>query len=112
MRIRNPEKFFCTVLFIDQIVDEWLERLTANAVIATVPGSIQHPTGAADEAVLNIVHKKRKSQKIPLSIKKFIDQNKTASLLRVRRSESREFQIRTRPKYLSTMNIPCRGTPA
>ncbi len=47
---------------------EWLERLTANAVVATVLGSIPASSdtmesghngiwGAADEAVLNIIHK-------------------------------------------------------
>ncbi len=46
---------------------EWFERLTANAVVATVLGSIPASSdtveseGAADEAVLNIVHKKKKS---------------------------------------------------
>ncbi len=52
---------------------EWLERLTANAVVATVLGSIPASSdtvgseGRADEALLNIVHKKRKKfKKIPL----------------------------------------------
>jgi hypothetical protein len=48
---------------------EWLERLTANAVVATVlgfdPSVLRHSGiwGAADEAVLTIVHKKKKIQK-------------------------------------------------
>ncbi len=54
-------------------VAEWLERLTANAVVGTVLGSIPASSdtvhamlGAADEAVLNIVNKKKNPQKIPL----------------------------------------------
>jgi predicted site-specific integrase-resolvase len=45
---------------------EWLERLTANAEVATVLGSIQASTdwGAADEAMLKKVLLK-KSPKIP-----------------------------------------------
>ncbi len=51
---------------------EWLELLTANAVVATYPGfdpSIFRYSGiwgAVDEAVLNIVHKENKSNQIPL----------------------------------------------
>ena len=47
------------------------ERLTANAEVATVLGSIPASSdtveseGDADEAVFNIVHKKRKNQKNP-----------------------------------------------
>ncbi len=43
---------------------EWLERLTANAKVATVLGSIPESSdtveseGAADEALLNKVHAK------------------------------------------------------
>ncbi len=46
---------------------EGLERLTVNAVVATVLGSIPASSdtggiwGAADEALLNIVHKEKKS---------------------------------------------------
>jgi hypothetical protein len=41
-------------------MDEWLERLAVNAKVATVLGSIRQSRigGAADEAVLNNVHKK------------------------------------------------------
>ncbi len=47
---------------------DWLERLTVNAKVATVLGSIpsilRHSEiwGAADEAVLNNVHKKKKKK--------------------------------------------------
>ncbi len=47
------------------LVDEiyWLERLTANAEVATVLGPSQASSdtmeGAADEAVLNTVHRKK-----------------------------------------------------
>ncbi len=50
-------------------VAEWLERLTANAEVATVLGSIPASSdtveseGAADEAVSNKVHKFKKSKK-------------------------------------------------
>ncbi len=60
---------------------EWLERLTAKAVVATVLGSIPASSdtveseGRADEAVLKIVHKKIKNKKIPIK-KKHWDKNK------------------------------------
>jgi hypothetical protein len=54
---------------------EWLERLTANAVVIAVLGSIPASSdtveseGAADTAVLNFVHKKKKIfKKSPFTI--------------------------------------------
>jgi hypothetical protein len=48
---------------------EWLERLTANAVVATVLGSIPASSDTvADEAVLNKVSKKQQ-QKSPFKKK-------------------------------------------
>jgi hypothetical protein len=46
------------------VVRAWLERLTANAPVATVLGSIPFPASVGtDEAVLNIVRKKKKIKK-------------------------------------------------
>ncbi len=48
-------------------LSEWLERLTVNAVVATVVGLIPASSdtveseGAADETVLNKVHKRPKN---------------------------------------------------
>jgi hypothetical protein len=53
----------------------WLERLTANAEVATVLCSIpasSDTSGAADEAVLNTVHKK-KSKNPPVKSYCFLD---------------------------------------
>ncbi len=49
----------------------YIESLTANAVVATVLGSISasSDTVAADEVVLNIVHKKKNPKKSPLKKK-------------------------------------------
>jgi hypothetical protein len=63
---------------------EWLERLTANAVVATVLGSIPafsdtvESEWAADEAVLNIEHRKKNPKNSPL---KYSYMNLCTSLL-------------------------------
>jgi hypothetical protein len=60
---------------VDEILAEWLERLTANALVATVLGStpsiLRHSRiwGTADEGVLNIVHKKSKKSPFYTSYK-------------------------------------------
>ncbi len=54
---------------------EWLERLAVNVKVAKSPGLessiLRHSgiRGAADEAVLNNVHKKKKSKKSPIKRK-------------------------------------------
>jgi hypothetical protein len=53
----------------------WLERLTANAVVATVLGSIPASSDivnltAADKAVLNIVHNKKEKEEKRKNVKK------------------------------------------
>ncbi len=51
---------------------EWLERLTANAVVATILGSIPASSDTVEsewrQMMFNIVHKLKKSKKIPLYI--------------------------------------------